>query len=59
MCSVFFKPVANKPAYYEFQVNAANTPLELFRRRAGRRFKRFAPVTRLGLESAVKRLAGR
>src|SRR5262245_14103138 len=27
---LFFKPTANKPAYYEFQVNAANTPLELF-----------------------------
>jgi hypothetical protein len=53
---LFFKPAANKPAYYEFQVNAANTPLELyFPSRGAGGFRRFAPITKLGLESAVKR----
>jgi hypothetical protein len=53
---LFFKPTANKPAYYEFQVNAANTPMELFlpSRGAGG-YKRFAATSKLGLESAVKR----
>jgi hypothetical protein len=52
---LFFKPSADKPAYYEFQVNAANTPLELFlpSRGAGG-YRRFAPLTRLGMESGVK-----
>ena len=52
---LFFKPKADKPAYYEFQVNALNTRLELFfpSRGAGG-YRRFAPQTKLGLESAVK-----
>jgi hypothetical protein len=52
---LFFKPAADKPAYYEFQVNAANTPLELFlpSRGAGG-YRRFAPLTKLGMESAVQ-----
>jgi hypothetical protein len=52
---IFLKPSAEKPAYYEFQVNAANTPLELFlpSRGAGG-YQRFAPLTQVGLESAVK-----
>jgi hypothetical protein len=52
---LFFKPSADKLAYYEFQVNAANTPLELFlpSRGAGG-YGRFAPLSRLGLESAVR-----
>jgi Carbohydrate family 9 binding domain-like len=51
---LFFKPSADKLAYYEFQVNAANTQLELFlpSRGAGG-FQRFAPLTRLGMESEV------
>jgi hypothetical protein len=51
---LFFKP-SDKLAYYEFQVNALNTQLELFlpSRGAGG-YRRFAPVGRLGMESAVK-----
>jgi hypothetical protein len=52
---LFFKPSEKKPAYYEFQVNALNTPLELYlpSRGAGG-YRRFAPESKLGLESAVK-----
>jgi hypothetical protein len=52
---LFFKPAEDKLAYYEFQVNALNTQLELFfpSRGAGG-YTRFAPVTRLGMESAVR-----
>src|SRR5262249_26704098 len=52
---LFFKPSDKKPAYYEFQVNALNTQLELFlpSRGAGG-YRRFAPLTKLGMESAVK-----
>jgi hypothetical protein len=52
---LFFKPSAEKLAYYEFQVNAANTPLELFlpSRGAGG-YHRFAAGPKLGLESAVR-----
>jgi len=52
---IFLKPATNKPAYYEFQVNAANTKLELFlpSRGAGG-YKRFAPLSKIGMESAVK-----
>ena len=52
---IFLKPSAGKPPYYEFQVNAANTPLELFlpSRGAGG-YRRFAGQSKLGLESAVK-----
>jgi hypothetical protein len=52
---LFFKPSAKKPDYYEFQVNALNTQLELYlpSRGAGG-YRRFAPLTNLGMESAVK-----
>jgi hypothetical protein len=52
---LFFRPTADKLPYYEFQVNALNTQLELFlpSRGAGG-YDRFAPLTRLGMESAVK-----
>jgi hypothetical protein len=52
---LFFKPSADKLAYYEFQVNALNTQLELFlpSRGAGG-YRRFAPLTKLGMESVVK-----
>jgi Carbohydrate family 9 binding domain-like len=52
---LFFKPSDKSPAYYEFQVNALNTQLELFlpSRGAGG-YRRFAPLTKLGMESAVK-----
>jgi hypothetical protein len=51
---LFLKPAADKPAYYEFQVNAAGTQLELFlpSRGAGG-YTRFAPLSELGMESAV------
>jgi hypothetical protein len=50
---LFFKPAADKLAYYEFQVNAANTQLEMFlpSRGAGG-YGRFRHE-RLGIESAV------
>jgi hypothetical protein len=50
---LFFKPSEERPAYYEFQVNAANTQLEMFlpSRGAGG-YRRFAKA-RLGMESAV------
>ena len=52
---LFFKPREDRLAYYEFQVNAANTPLELFfPSRGSGGYQRFAPLTRLGMESAVK-----
>ncbi|MFL5339810.1 MAG: carbohydrate-binding family 9-like protein [Gemmataceae bacterium] len=53
---IFLKPAANRLAYYEFQVNAANTQLELFlpSRGAGG-WKRFAAAGRMGMESAVRR----
>jgi hypothetical protein len=52
---LFFKPSPKKLAYYEFQVSALNTPLELFfpSRGAGG-YRRFAAAPPLGLESAVK-----
>src|SRR5262249_39582202 len=52
---LFFKPAADKLTYYEFQVNALNTRLELFlpSRGAGG-YRRFAPTTKFGVESAVK-----
>jgi len=52
---IFLKPAKDKPAYYEFQVNAANAQLELFfpSRGAGG-YQRFAPLTKFGMESAVK-----
>jgi hypothetical protein len=52
---LFFKPSVEKRAYYEFQVNARNTPLELYlpSRGAGG-YRRFAALSNLGLESAVK-----
>jgi hypothetical protein len=52
---LFLKPSPNKLAYYEFQVNAANTQLELFLpSRGSGGYRRFAPQTRLGMESAVR-----
>ena len=52
---LFFKPSAEKLAYYEFQVNALGTHLEMFlpSRGAGG-FRRFAGVGPLGMETAVK-----
>jgi hypothetical protein len=52
---LFFKPADDKLTYYEFQVNAANAQLELFlpSRGAGG-WQRFAPLTKFGMESAVK-----
>jgi glucose/arabinose dehydrogenase/mono/diheme cytochrome c family protein len=50
---VFLKPAADKPAYYEFQVNALNTQFDCFIPRRGHvgRFKRLHDF---GIESAVK-----
>jgi hypothetical protein len=51
---LFFKPAEDKLAYYEFQVSAANTQLELFfPSRGSGGYHRFAPLTKLGMESAV------
>jgi hypothetical protein len=55
---LFFKPSEKRLAYYEFQVNAANTQLELFLpSRGSGGYQRFGPLTKFGTESAVK-LAG-
>jgi hypothetical protein len=55
---LFFKPGgegAKGLHYYEFQVNALNTQLELFLpSRGSGGYQRFAPETKLGMESAVK-----
>jgi hypothetical protein len=52
---LFFQPDPKKLPYYEFQVNAANTPLQLyFPSRGAGGYQRFAPVTPVTLESAVK-----
>jgi hypothetical protein len=53
---IFLKPSANKPGYYEFQINAANTALEMFlpSRGAGG-WNRFSKGPSLGLESSVRR----
>jgi hypothetical protein len=51
---LFFKPEADRLPYYEFQVNALNTPMELFLpSRGSGGYRRFAGRARLGLESAV------
>jgi hypothetical protein len=52
---LFFKPGDDKLGYYEFQVNALNTHLEMYlpSRGAGG-YQRFAPGAVLGMESAVK-----
>jgi glucose/arabinose dehydrogenase len=51
---LFFKPAEDKPGYYEFQVNAANTSMEMFlpRRGAGG-YRRFKNDTQFHLESKV------
>ena len=50
---VFLKPAADKPAYYEFQVNAANTQFDCFVPRRGH-VGRFKKLHDFGIESAVK-----
>jgi hypothetical protein len=52
---LFFKPAEDNLRYYEFQVNAANTRLELYLpSRGSGTYQRFGPTTRFGMESAVK-----
>jgi hypothetical protein len=52
---LFFKPSTESLIYYEFQVNAANTRLELFLPSRGcGGYQRFAPLTKFGMESAVR-----
>ena len=52
---LFFKPAQDKPGYYEFQVNAAGTQMDLFlpRRGAGG-FGRFKKDGEFHIESKVK-----
>ena len=50
---VFLKPAADKPAYYEFQVNARNTQFDCFIPRRGH-VGRFKKLHDFGIESAVK-----
>ena len=52
---LFFKPAADKPGYYEFEVNAANTVLDMFlpRRNAGG-YERFKNERAFSLQTAVK-----
>src|SRR6266550_3707914 len=51
---LFFKPADDKPGYYEFQVNAANTRMEMFlpARGAGG-YDRFKGATPIEMKSAV------
>src|SRR5689334_12082726 len=51
---IFFNPVDDKPGYYEFQVNAAGTKLDMFlpRRNAGG-YRRFAKDGEFHVEAAV------
>jgi hypothetical protein len=52
---LFFKPARDRLIYYEFQVNALNTRLELFMpSRGSGGYRRFAPTTKFGTESAVQ-----
>jgi len=52
---LFFKPSEDKLQYWEFQVNALNTQLELFlSSRGSGGYRRFGPLTKYGMESAVK-----
>ena len=50
---VFLKPSVEKPAYYEFQVNALNTQFDCFIPRRGH-VGRFKKDGEFGIESAVK-----
>lgn len=52
---LFFKPKADSPMYYEIQVNARNTPLELYlpSRGAGG-YRRFAGQVKFGMATAVR-----
>ena len=50
---VFLRPSAEKPAYYEFHVNAKNTQFDLFLPRRGH-VGRFKKDGEFGIESAVK-----
>ncbi len=52
---LFFKPAADKPGYYEFQVNAAGTVMDMFlpRREAGS-YERFVKDGDFHLEAKVK-----
>ena len=49
---VFVKPAVDKPAYYEFQVNALNTQFDCFIPRRGH-VGRFKKLHDFGIESAV------
>jgi len=52
---LFFRPAGDKPGYYEFQVNAANTKLDaFFPRRGAGGFDRFKSDGDFEFESAVK-----
>jgi glucose/arabinose dehydrogenase/mono/diheme cytochrome c family protein len=51
---VFLKPTADKPAYYELQVNAANTQFDCFFPRRGH-LDRFRRLHDFGMQSTVKR----
>ncbi|MEX0670187.1 MAG: carbohydrate-binding family 9-like protein [Pirellulales bacterium] len=50
---VFLKPAVDKPAYYEMQVNAANTQFDCFIPKRGL-VGRFKKLHEFGIESAVK-----
>jgi hypothetical protein len=52
---LFFKPREDRLTYYEMQVNAAGTQLELFLpSRGSGGWQRFAPTSKFGMKSAVK-----
>lgn len=52
---LFFKPDADKPGYYEFQVNAAGAKLDMFLpRRGGGLYQRFKDDGKFDFKAAVK-----
>jgi uncharacterized repeat protein (TIGR03806 family) len=52
---LFFKPAADKPGYYEFQVNAAGTVFDLFQpRRGAGGLRRFGSKGEFHVEAKVK-----
>jgi hypothetical protein len=52
---LFFKPDKEKLGYYEFQVNALGTQLELYLpSRGSGGYRRFGSAPKMGMESAVK-----
>lgn len=50
---LFFRPASDKPGYYEFQVNAANTRMNVFFPRRGGNFEQFKKDTAFQMQAKV------